>query len=70
MKKLAIVLALIVLGLVIVGCGTPSTAPADELDFSDVTAEVSAIDAELDADLSELDSLDQALADLEALDLG
>lgn len=69
MKKVAIVLALIVLGLVIVGCGVQPSTTTDELDFSDITADVAVIDAELDADLSELDALDQELADIEALDL-
>jgi hypothetical protein len=69
MKKLVIVLALIVLGLVIAGCGI-EPATTDEIDFSDITAEVAVIDAELDSDLTELEALDQELADIEALDLG
>ncbi|MBD3361401.1 hypothetical protein GF358_01265 [Candidatus Woesearchaeota archaeon] len=72
MKKTAIILALIVLGLAITGCmpeeKTP-TAPADE-SVEDISEEVAEIDSTLDGELAELDQLDQELAELESLDLG
>jgi outer membrane murein-binding lipoprotein Lpp len=71
MKKSLIVLALIVLGLVIVGCATePSTTTTPDADLDAISAEVNDLNSALDSDLTELDALDQELADIEALDLG
>lgn len=66
-KQLAIILALLVLSLVIAGCALP---PAEDVTVEDINAEVNAITSDLNSDLSELDALDQELADLENLDLG
>lgn len=69
MKTIAIILALIVLSLTIAGCGMQETAPADST-VDDISADVDDLTAALDADLTELDALDQELAELEAMDLG
>lgn len=70
MKK--ITFALIILGLVFTGCAMQkdNTAPSEDINVDEISADVAAIDSALDSDLAELDALDQELADLNALDLG
>jgi len=70
MKKIAILFAIIVISLVIIGCAPKQTAQSDELNIDTIISELNEIDSELDSELSDLDSLDQELADLESLDLG
>ncbi|MBN1645354.1 hypothetical protein JW851_04965 [Candidatus Woesearchaeota archaeon] len=69
MKKTAIILALIVLGLLIAGCAKDGVT-AGEPTVDDVERDLQEITDTLDSDLAELDALDQELAEIEAMDLG
>lgn len=72
MRTTLVIVAVLAL-LVLAGCGkqaAPAAPTATDNAVSDITGDVSGLDElEADLDTSELNSLDQELADLESLEL-
>lgn len=72
MRTTLVIVALLAALLVVAGCTPKSLVPATTTDsvVSDISGDVSGLDAvEADLDTSELNSLDQELADIETLEL-
>lgn len=69
MKKLLLaILALIVFGSVLVGC-VKQAAVQEDVSTADIDQATQEIDAALNGDMTELDTLDAELTELESLNL-
>jgi outer membrane murein-binding lipoprotein Lpp len=69
-KTIAVILALITLSLLIAGCAPKTGVQEEAATINELGQEVQDVDSIIDSDLQDLDSLDQELAEIEALDLG